>query len=344
VNKNFFSLTSYQFDLPDELIAQKPCEPRDAARLLVIERASGAISECRFFEIVDLVTPGDTFIANESRVIPARLLGRKTSGARVEALLLERKGEGRWVALVRPASKVHVGHEILFEGGLQAIVREDLPEGRRVLEFTTAEALAKIEQFGHIPLPPYIGRQDVPEDRTWYQTVFAKTSGSIAAPTAGLHFTKALLERIAAKQVQFLTTSLHVGLGTFLPIRTKDIRDHKMHEEHYSIDPAVADALNRRDPAKKQICVGTTTLRTLEAATDEAGHVRAGPGSTDLYIYPGYEFRFAKSLLTNFHLPGSSLLILVTAFLGAELAEEVYRKAIEKRFRFFSYGDAMLVI
>jgi S-adenosylmethionine:tRNA ribosyltransferase-isomerase len=344
VSKELYNLRSYQFDLPDELIAQKPALPRDSSRLLVVSKATGTITECRFSEIVDLVEPGDTFIANESRVVPARLVGQKSTGARIEALLLERKGEGRWLALVKPASKLRVGNEIIFEGNLEARVEEDLPDGRKILAFTSPASDAKIEQFGHIPLPPYIQRADMPEDRTWYQTVFAKTRGSIAAPTAGLHFTNELLTRLRGKGVGFLTTSLHVGLGTFLPIRTEDIRDHKMHEEHYYIDPMVAEALNLRDMTKRHICVGTTSLRTLEAASDEAGHIHAGSGVTSLYIYPGYRFRFAKSLLTNFHLPGSTLFILVCAFLGPDLAQEVYRKAIERRFRFFSYGDAMLAI
>lgn len=340
-----FSLKNYQFDLPQDLIAQKPSEPKDACRLMVVERKSGTITEVPFFEISNLVKKGDSFIANESRVICARLLGRKTTGARIEALLVEKKEKDLWLALTKPASKLKIGSQIIFEGGLEAEVVAEVSDGEKLLHFLCPDSDALIEKVGHMPLPPYIrGGQDTLEDRLFYQTVFAKVSGSIAAPTAGLHFTDALLEKVKTRGVSWHTIVLHVGLGTFLPIRTDDIRQHKMHSESYFIPQSVADAVNNRSKENLQIFVGTTTLRTLESSVDSSEKVQPGAGSTSLFIYPGYNFKCTQSLLTNFHLPGSSLFVLVSAFLAPDLAQEVYRKAIEKRFAFYSYGDAMLCL
>jgi S-adenosylmethionine:tRNA ribosyltransferase-isomerase len=345
MSEESLSLEKYQFDLPDELIAQKPCEPRDSARLLVVEKKTGSMFECRFSDIKELLDSGDILVANESRVIPARLIGKKKSGATIEALLIEKKAERSYSALVRPADKVPPGTEILFEGSIHARCSEALDGGMRCLVFEDSDFEKKLERFGHMPLPPYIRKgRDVPEDRIDYQTVFAKDAGSIAAPTAGLHFTPQVLASLQAKGVEFLKATLHVGIGTFLPIRVSDVRQHKMHKERYSISPELAARLNGRDRTKKCIVVGTTTVRALESACDASGTIVPGSRETDLFIYPGYRFRFTEHLLTNFHLPGSTLLLMVSALLGRELTLEVYKKAVERRFRFFSYGDCMLII
>jgi len=343
---NVDHLEHYSFDLPKELIAQEQIKPRDSSRLLLIDKKTGSMAEVPFHTIKELLEEGDSLVVNETKVIPARLYGKKASGANVEALLIEKEDENVWTALLRPSSKFKKGAQILFEGDIHAEVIEELEEGKRKLLFKESESEERILHSGHIPLPPYIREgRDCAQDKEDYQCVFAKEKGSVAAPTAGLHFTEELIEEVKGKGVSFNPITLHVGLGTFFPIRTENIKEHTMHKEKFYIPPRVAQQLNAPlPPQNKEIVVGTTTLRALEASSSKEGLITPGPNETDIFIYPGYTFRHTKALLTNFHLPSSSLFILICAFMGTDLAKEAYQKAIEKKFRFFSYGDAMLIV
>lgn len=342
----YYELKQYQYHLPPELIAQYPAEPRDSSRLLVLERGSGAMHDRTFSDLGDYLNPGDVLVLNDTRVIPARLLGVKESGGQVEILLLRRQGQ-EWEALVKPARRLRPGYRILFPGydNVEALITAelDLPGGRR-LRLINCDEEAFIAQAGHIPLPPYIERQDESLDTERYQTVYARHSGSAAAPTAGLHFTASLLDSLQAKGVGVATLVLHVGLGTFRPVSCEDIRQHKMHSEFYQVNAETAQMLNTsRQKGGRIIAVGTTVVRTLESIYDEQQGYKAGQGETDIFIYPGYQFRAVDRLITNFHLPGSSLLMLVAAFVGIETTRAAYLHAVQERYRFFSYGDAMII-
>lgn len=340
-----FSLDSYRYVIPPELVAQFPMEPRDHARLLVVHKTSGIIEEALVRDLPSLLNPSDALIFNNTRVLHAALKGRLEDTRVIDVLLTEKVSLRRWWVMAKPAKKLHLHTLVAFTGGLQARVVEIREDGQRLLEFSSDVTEEVLRSIGSVPLPPYIRRKPIDDlDPQRYQTIYAATPGSIAAPTAGLHFTEDLFDRLDASGVSRIFVTLHVGTGTFLPVRTEDIRQHKMHEELFSLTPCVADALNSIPNTARRIAVGTTSCRVLETAADATGHIRAGSGSTNLFIYPGYEFKFVDGLFTNFHTPESSLLILVGAFMGYELLREAYAKAIEKGFRLFSYGDAMLII
>lgn len=339
-----YDLSSYSFPLPEELIAQYPVEPRDQARLLVVDRQTQTLTDTTFRDVVRYLHAGDVLVANESKVIPARLYAHRTTGARIEVLLLEREASNTWLALLKPAGKVHSGEVLHFDAGVTGKVVREGDEGKRLISFE-GDVDAMMQRFGHMPLPPYIRKgKDRPEDRNDYQTVFASKEGSVAAPTAGLHFTEGLIHTIKEKGVCWCTTTLHVGIGTFLPIREADIRNHKMHHERYWVTQETARLINEKKQGKRVVAVGTTALRTLEASSDDKGQVVAQDGATDLFIYPGYRFKAVDALITNFHLPESSLLLLVAAFMGFDFMHKVYAHAVKEQYRFFSYGDAMLIL
>lgn len=342
---DFTSRSTYLYDLPNELIAQYPCTPRDHSRLMVVDRSKGLISEMVFCELVDFLKKNDSLIFNDTKVIPARLSGRKSSGGVLEVFLLEKQPDGTWMALTKPAKKAHLGSTIFFSDSFSCEVVENLTDGAKRIRFHyEGDFNAVLAQHGQMPLPPYIRRKSNAQDETSYQTVFAKNPGAIAAPTAALHFTPELIQALTAKGVSQTHLTLHVGIGTFRPVQTEDIRQHEMHSERYEISSEAAKQLNLQQRGRYRICVGTTTCRTLEFASDNQGEIRPGLGSTNIFIYPGYTFKYVSSLLTNFHLPGSTLLMLVCAFAGYELTMEAYAKAISDRYRFYSYGDAMLIL
>lgn len=339
------SLSAYQYHLPEELIAQTPLRNRDSSRLMLIDRGQETISEISFRDLPDLLNTGDTLVFNDTKVIPARLCGKKETGGDVEIFLLEKKGEGVWDALAKPAKKLKAGYIIHFSDTFSCKIIEKFDAGIVRVRFNDhAHFDSHLEIHGKIPLPPYISRDTNLMDSHRYQTVYAANSGAVAAPTAGLHFTESLLEALSNRGVLKEFITLHVGLGTFKPVVVEDISQHPMHKECYFISERTAARLNKKDTSRRQICVGTTSLRTLEAATTDARVILAGEGSTNLFIYPGYRFKNATGLLTNFHLPGSTLLMLVSAFGGYDLMMEAYRKAVCEKFRFFSYGDAMLIL
>ncbi len=344
---DIYQLSSYMFDLPAERIAQYPVNPRDHSRLLVVDRRSSGMQDKHFYDLVSFLEPGDSLVLNETRVIPARLLGYKDTGAKVEILLLG-KNDNKWNALVKPARRLKKGHKVYLSPGrpeLIEIVDETGIDGGRVVAFRNCSSDEDIiEQMGHIPLPPYINRPDESDDRVSYQTVYARRRGSAAAPTAGLHFTPHLLGQLEGKGVNMVKITLHVGLGTFRPVSSEDIRQHVMHSEHYYLGQEEASILNAtRNAGKKIVAVGTTVVRTLETLYNGQGF-HSGEGETNIFIYPGYKFRAIDALITNFHLPGSSLLMLVSAFAGWKNAREAYQHALDHGYRFFSYGDAMLII
>jgi S-adenosylmethionine:tRNA ribosyltransferase-isomerase len=354
----------FDFDLPADLIAQEPAEERSGARLLHLDRSTGSITHTTVGNLPTRLHAGDVVVVNNSRVFPARLLGRRVpSGGAVECLLtaplgteLGRSGDGDvsvpslWEALVHPGQKLKPGARVVFDGPpmLHAEILERRFFGRRVVRLWTDDGSpvdAAIDAIGHVPLPPYIKRGDTADDRDRYQTVFARSRGSVAAPTAGLHFTGPLLEALAARGVMVAEITLHVGYGTFQPVRVDRVEDHRLEPERYAIDDRAAALVNRAlAEGRRVIAVGTTTTRTLEAvARAHDGTIVAGEGATDLFIYPGFEFRVIRGLLTNFHLPRSSLLMLVAAFAGHDRVRDAYAAAIEARYRFYSYGDAMLI-
>jgi len=340
-----YSITSYQFDLPRELIAQYPVEPRDQCRLLVVNRQTGEMSDHIFADLPAFINRGDALVLNETRVIPARLLGTKTSGASVEILLLNKREDG-WEALVKPARRLPPGSRVLFpDTPVQAEIvgNIDIPGGRLVRFINCSDEDLFIQQVGRMPLPPYINRPADAEDTQRYQTIYARQAGSVAAPTAGLHFTPELLQKLSDQGVSLARLLLHVGLGTFRPVAVEDIRQHQMHVEHYDVSPQTALLLNEtRQKGHRVVAVGTTVVRTLETIYDQG--YQAGCGETGKFIYPGYNYQAVDALITNFHLPGSSLIMLVAAFMGLELTKAAYRHAIQEKYRFFSYGDAMLII
>jgi S-adenosylmethionine:tRNA ribosyltransferase-isomerase len=348
-------VSDFDFDLPPSLIAQDP-RPRGTSRLLVVDRRAGTFVERRITDVPSLLAPGDLIVANDTRVFPARLIGtRVPSGGAAECFLLERAGGDEWQALVHPGQKLKPGARLLFRDETKApgvrLLAEVLERrffGRRLVRFEVEGASSvdeAVDRIGHVPLPPYIKRDDRPDDRERYQTVYATTRGSVAAPTAGLHFDEATIAAIRAAGVGWATITLHVGYGTFKPVRVERVEDHQVDPEPYEIGSAAADAVARtRAAGRRIVAVGTTTTRALESAGLADGTVRAGAGVAELFIHPGHQFRVADALLTNFHLPKSSLLMLVAAFAGRELILDVYRHAVSEGFRFYSYGDAMLVV
>lgn len=332
----------FDYHLPSELIAQEPVEPRDAARLMVVRRVTGAIEHRRFRDLPEYLEPGDVLVVNETKVIPARLVGQLPTGGKVELLLVRSHSAGVWEALVRPARKVKRGCRLDF-GELVGTVLEELPEGRRVVEFRgEGEVEEVLKRLGQVPLPPYI-RRPAPMER--YQTVYARCEGSVAAPTAGLHFTPELLATLGRRGVEVAPLVLHVGPGTFRPVRTKTVEDHRLEEEYYFLPEATVKKIEAaREARRRVVAVGTTVVRTLEGVASRFGRLEPGEGWTDLFIYPGYRFRVVDALITNFHLPRSTLLMLVCAFGGRERILEAYQVAVAERYRFYSFGDAMLIL
>ena len=336
--------SDFIYDLPEELIAQTPIEPRDHSRLMVVDRQTGAMQHRRFDSVIDDLNPGDALVINETRVIPARLMGVRAGGGVTELLLLKQLGPKRWETLARPGRRLKPGAQVTFgDGRLTATIVSETDAGGRVVDFTCDGPFeAALDELGEMPLPPYIHERL--EDKDRYNTVYAVHDGSAAAPTAGLHFTPELLERIREKGVHIVPVLLHVGLGTFRPVKTEDIDDHVMHTEYYEVTPQAADAINAvHREGKRVIAVGTTSVRTLESSADEGGLVHAGAGWTSIFIKPGYEWKAVDGLITNFHLPGSTLIMLVSAFMGREQTLSCYETAVKERYRFFSFGDAMFI-
>lgn len=337
----------FDFYLPEDLIAQYPSKERDASRLMVLSRATGEVSHRGFRDIKDLLHPGDVLVLNDTRVLPARLVGKKATGGRAELLLTVKlasaqAGKEVWRCMVKPAKGVGPGTRFFFDEGAEAVVLESGSDSFRVCEFT---APLDIEKIGKVPLPPYIRREAEEGDRERYQTVFAAAAGAVAAPTAGLHFTAELLDEIRRSGVEVHRITLHTGPGTFMPVRVNDVRNHRMLPEYYSIpDGVFAAVLAAKKDKRRVIAVGTTSTRALEAAVQNGFDTPVLKGETGLFIYPGFEFKAVDAMLTNFHLPGSTLVMLVSAFAGASRIKDAYVEAIKEGYRFFSYGDAMLII
>jgi len=337
--------SDFYYDLPQELIAQTPVEPRDSSRLLVLNRKTGAIQHRHFTDILDYLHSGDLLVLNNSRVIPARLYGKRTdTGGSVELLLLTQHETNVWETLVKPGKRAREGAEITFGGGLlTGTIREVKEDGNRIIEFDCKENIyALLDQVGQMPLPPYITAKL--QDKERYQTVYSKDLGSAAAPTAGLHFTPELLSRAKEKGVEIAEVTLHVGLGTFRPVKVEDVTQHHMHTEWYHIPKEAADKINQtKAKGGRVVCVGTTSCRTIESAAQK-GPIQETSDDTSIFIYPGYTFRAMDGLITNFHLPESTLIMLVSAFCGYENTMHAYKIAVEERYRFFSFGDAMLIL
>ena len=341
------SLTAdYDFDLPHDLIAQRPLERRDASRLMVVDRESGEIQHKTFSDIAQLVAPNDVLVVNRTRVIRARLLGSRASGAPAEILLLKPLGDGRYEAMVSPGGKLRPGRRVTIAPGFDVAILEMTERRTRVVRLESELPLDDaIERYGHVPLPPYIERPDASDDVERYQTVFAREKGSVAAPTAGLHFTPELLSAIRARGVDTAEILLHVGAGTFKPVEVDDPSAHVMHEEWYHVSPEAAQTINDRRAAGGRLwAVGTTTVRTLETVATDDGRIQPGEGETRIFIRPGHRFRAVDRMLTNFHLPRSTLIMLVAAFAGYEVTMRAYQEAVARRYRFYSYGDAMAII
>lgn len=338
--------SDFDYELPQELIAQTPMEPRDHSRLLVYDRASKSVRHLHFYDLPRFLRKGDALVLNETKVIPARLLGMKEdTGVPVEILLLKRLERDVWEALVRPGRRLRPGTMCVFgDGILRAEIVDTAEDGGRKVRFHYEGIFEEIlDRLGQMPLPPYIHEKLA--DQTRYQTVYAREEGSAAAPTAGLHFTPELLDAIRRMGVEIVPVLLHVGLGTFRPVKVEDVSEHHMHVEHYEVSPEAAEKINAaRANGGRCICVGTTSVRTLETASGEDGLVRAQSGDTGIFITPGYTFHAVDALITNFHLPQSTLLMLISALMGREEALRVYREAVEERYRFFSFGDAMLIL
>lgn len=336
--------SDFYYDLPQELIAQTPLLRRDGSRLLVLHKDSGALEHRHFYDIVDELHAGDCLVMNDSRVLPARLLGHRPTGGAVELLLLTQKEGDIWECLARPGRKLHTGAQVSFgDGALTATVIGETEAGNRLVEFHYEGIfMEQLERLGKMPLPPYI-REEL-EDGERYQTVYSRVTGSAAAPTAGLHFTKELLARIREKGVQLAYVTLHVGLGTFRPVKAENVTEHHMHAEFCTISAETAQLLNRtRRAGGRIVCVGTTSCRTLESLVNPDGSFSERSMWTDIFIYPGYQFRAMDALITNFHLPESTLIMLVSAFAGYEKVMHAYREAVRERYRFFSFGDAMFI-
>ncbi len=338
--------SDFYYDLPKELIAQDPLEDRSSSRLLVLGKEDGSIEHRHFRDILTYLKPGDCLVLNNTRVIPARLYGKKEdTGALIEVLLLTRREDNVWETLVKPGKKARIGARISFgEGLLTGEVVDVLEEGNRLIRFTYQGIFEEIlDQLGQMPLPPYITHEL--KDKNRYQTVYAKYDGSAAAPTAGLHFTPELLEQVKELGVKIAEVTLHVGLGTFRPVKVENVADHHMHSEFYMVSQEAADLINEtKTLGGRVICVGTTSCRTIESAAAEDGTLKAGSGWTDIFIYPGYQFKVLDGLITNFHLPESTLMMLVSALAGKEHIMAAYQEAVKERYRFFSFGDAMLIV
>ena len=338
--------SDFFYDLPEELIAQDPLEDRTASRLLVLDRKTGAVKHKIFSDVIDYLNKGDCLVINNTRVIPARLIGEKEgTGGKVEVLLLKRRANDVWETLVKPGKKLRPGAKITFgDGRLRAEVLEVVEEGNRLVKFCYEGIFEEIlDSLGEMPLPPYITHKL--EDKEMYQTVYAKFDGSAAAPTAGLHFTKELLNKIEEKGIKISSITLHVGLGTFRPVKVDDVNNHHMHTEWYEVNAEAAEIINEtKRNGGRVICVGTTSCRTIESVADDNGYMKAKTGETDIFIYPGYKFKVMDGLITNFHLPESTLVMLVSAFAGKENVLAAYETAVKERYRFFSFGDAMILI
>jgi S-adenosylmethionine:tRNA ribosyltransferase-isomerase len=337
--------SDFWYHLPEELIAQTPLEQRDSSKLLKLNRETGEITHQHFYDVIDSLTAGDCLVMNDSRVLPARLLGHRPTGGAVEVLLLRDLGDKKWECLCKPGRKMQVGHEVIFGNGeLKATVCEVREDGNRVVEFHYEGIFLEVlESLGKMPLPPYI--KEELQDQERYQTVYSREVGSAAAPTAGLHFTKELLEKIREKGIKTAFVTLHVGLGTFRPVKAEQITDHHMHAELCQISQETADILNEtKRTGGRIICVGTTSCRTLESLVNEDGSFEPKSKWTEIFIYPGYTFKAMDGLITNFHLPESTLVMLVSAFAGRENVLNAYEEAVKQRYRFFSFGDAMCIL
>lgn len=336
----------FYYDLPQELIAQTPVEPRDHSRLMVLDRRTGQVEDRHFYDLVDYLKEGDLLVVNNSRVLPARLYGKKLeTGSHMELLLLEQKGNLLWETLVKPGKKAKPGARFSFgDGLLTGEIVEVKEDGNRLIQFSCeGNFFDVLDQIGQMPLPPYITEKL--QDKERYQTVYSKETGSAAAPTAGLHFTEALMDKLRAKGVKIAEVTLHVGLGTFRPVKAEEVTDHKMHSEHYCLPQETADLINQtKANGGWVIAVGTTSCRTLESVATFRGKIEACEGYTDIFIYPGYQFKVLDGLITNFHLPESTLIMLVSAFAGYDHVMAAYRHAVEDKYRFFSFGDAMLLV
>lgn len=339
------NVKDFYFDLPQELIAQDPLEDRASSRLLVLDRETGEVTHRKFRDILGYLNPGDCLVINDTKVIPARLIGsREGTNAKIEVLLLKRRENDIWETLVKPGKKARPGTVINFgDGLLKGTVIDVVEEGNRLIQFSYEGIFEEIlDRLGQMPLPPYITHQL--QDKNRYQTVYAKHEGSAAAPTAGLHFTKELLQEIEDKGVKIAHVTLHVGLGTFRPVKVENVLDHHMHSEFYMVEESEAEKINQtKKDGGRVICVGTTSCRTIESASDENGVLKAGSGWTDIFIYPGYQFKILDCLITNFHLPESTLVMLVSALAGREQVLAAYEEAVRERYRFFSFGDAMFI-
>lgn len=337
--------SDFYYELPKELIAQTPAEPRDSSRLLVLDKENGQIEHKHFYDIIDYLNPGDLLVCNDSRVLPARIFGIKdNTGARVEFLLLKQVGTNRWETLCKPGKKAREGAKFSFGGGiLRATVAQVKDDGNRIVEFECEENFfTTLDKIGQMPLPPYITEEL--KDKERYQTVYSHELGSAAAPTAGLHFTNELMEKIKSKGVGIAYVTLHVGLGTFRPVKVDDVTKHKMHSEHYEISEESARLINKaKKNGKRVIAVGTTSCRTLESVATLYGEIKPCDGFTDIFIYPGYKFKVLDGLITNFHLPESTLIMLVSAFAGYDNIMNTYKTAVNEKYRFFSFGDAMFI-
>ena len=337
-------VSEFNYELPEELIAQTPIEKRDESRLMVLDREKQTIEHKTFKDIIDYLEPGDCLVRNNTKVIPARIYGKKETGANVEFLLLNNIEGDIWESIVRPGNKLHVGTKVIFGDGLLiAEILEVMPGGTRKVKFSYEGIFNEIlDKIGLMPLPPYIHEELKDNDR--YQTVYAKYEGSAAAPTAGLHFTKELLGQIKAKGIEIANVTLHVGIGTFRPVKVENIEDHKMHTEHFYIKKEDVDKINEtKKQGKRVIAVGTTSCRVLETIADENGCVKETEGDTKIFIYPGYHFKCLDGLITNFHLPQSTLLMLVSALAGKDYIMKAYNEAVKEKYRFFSFGDAMFI-
>ncbi len=337
-------VTEFDYELPEELIAQTPIEKRDESRLMVLNRNNKTIEHKQFKDIIEYLKPGDCLVRNNTKVIPARLYGKKETGANVEFLLLKNIQDDEWEVIVRPGNKLHVGTKVIFKDGLlEATILDVMPGGTRRVQFSYGGIFNEIlDEIGLMPLPPYIHETLKKKDR--YQTVYAKYDGSAAAPTAGLHFTNELLNSIEEKGVDIANVTLHVGLGTFRPVKEKTVEEHVMHSEHFYIKEEDAEKINKaKKNGNRIIAVGTTSCRVLETIADENGFVKACEGDTNIFIYPGYKFKTLDALITNFHLPQSTLLMLVSALAGKDYIMQAYEEAIKEKYRFFSFGDAMFI-
>lgn len=338
-------VSDFDFYLPEELIAQHPLEKRDSSKLMVLDKKTGEIEHKHFHDIVDYLNKGDTIVLNNTRVMPARLIGEKVeTGGKIEFLLLKRLEGDKWECLAKPGKRAKIGQKFTFgEGKLTCTVVDIVEEGNRIIEFSYEGIFEEVlDQLGEMPLPPYITEKL--EDKERYQTVYSKEKGSAAAPTAGLHFTEDLLSKIKAKGVNVAYLTLHVGLGTFRPVKVEDINDHTMHSEYYHLDKENAELINEtKKRGNKVIAVGTTSTRTLETIADENGFVREQSGWTDIFIYPGYKYKVVDNLITNFHLPESTLIMLVSALAGKENVMNAYKEAVNEKYRFFSFGDSMFI-